>query len=299
MEGVLAVWDAVTKQPGSQFLAHTRPVSAIRFAPGGALLATASWDRQVVLRKADKERDGRVLSGHEDIVAGCAFSADGGLLLTWSHDGTARLWETDTGREAARLAGHEDRVTAAALSPDGRWAATGGRDGALKLWDLTAVAEAATRSLPAEVRVCFFLLDGRTLFVADADGRLWLLAAPGLDVRFEGEVGRKVLTGDLAPSGGALALGCEDGRPALLAVEGLEEAPLLVTATLETRHEPASLLGRLFGRAGRTRRVYQYTCPSCRRAIQRATLPPGPVLCPGCGRRLHVQAPGMVQLTAP
>src|SRR5262249_31756321 len=69
MEGTLTFWDAVSHQPRLSFLGHTRPISAICYAPDREHLATASWDRQVVLRKAGQEREGRALAGHHDIVA--------------------------------------------------------------------------------------------------------------------------------------------------------------------------------------------------------------------------------------
>ena len=36
-------------------MAHTRPISCIRFAPDGQMLATTSWDRQVTIRRVGKE----------------------------------------------------------------------------------------------------------------------------------------------------------------------------------------------------------------------------------------------------
>src|SRR5262249_14296058 len=70
MEGLLGIGDGVSHQPLANFLAHTRPISSIAFSPDGQALLTASWDRQVSVRKAGKEREARNLSGHADIVAG-------------------------------------------------------------------------------------------------------------------------------------------------------------------------------------------------------------------------------------
>ena len=128
MEGMLSIWDAVSHRPMQTFMAHTRPISALRYSPDGEQLATSSWDRQVVLRKIGKEREGKTLSGHRDIVAGCHWTQDGEQLLSWSHDRTLCLWDTASQNLIRTLQGHEDRVTAAALSPDGRWAVSGGRD---------------------------------------------------------------------------------------------------------------------------------------------------------------------------
>src|SRR5262249_60033224 len=125
--------------------------------------------------------------------------------------------------------------SAGTVSPDGRWAVTGGRDRALKVWDLKARTLAATRLLKAEVRGCFFLLDGEWLVAVDAHGRLTLHTVPDLEEKAE-LIGRlPVLCAQLAPSGSLIALGCETGQVRLVAVDGFDSMPLSVTATETTR----------------------------------------------------------------
>jgi WD40 repeat protein len=285
MEGLLGVWDAVSHHPTFQFLAHTRPISAIRYAPDGRQLATTSWDRQVVLRKVGREREGKALGGHRDIVAGCCYTPDGRQLLSWSADGTMRLWDVELGKDLCTFAGHSDRVTAGAVSPDGGWAASGGRDGVVKLWSLPQRSEAAAVKQAAEVRGCFFLLDGESLLTVDAEGWLVLLSVPALEVQAELGTGLKVMCAELSPSGTQVALGCADGHVHFAAVEGLENALLLVTLAQSTRQK-ASVLGRLIGKTKATT-AYTYTCPACRRGAELGSLPRAPFACPGCRRRLR------------
>jgi WD40 repeat protein len=288
MEGLLCFWDGITHQPGQTFLAHTRPISALRYAPDGQQLATASWDRQVLLRKVGKEREGKALAGHQDIVAGCRYTADGKQLLSWSYDGTLRLWDVEFGGELGTLHGHEDRVTAAALSPDGAWAVSGGRDGVLRLWDLRQKAEILSVSQGAEVRGCFFLLDGESLVTIDANGWMLLLSAPGFEVQAELQTGLKVLCGDLAPSGQQIVLGGEDGQLYWVTVEGRENSALLVTATRGIR-QSTSVFGRLLGKT-HTKTVYSYTCPICQQSVEVASLPSKPFRCSHCRRSLRINA---------
>jgi hypothetical protein len=241
----------------------------------------------VCIRPVGKERDGRTLSGHGDIVAGCRFTADGQQLLSWSHDGTLRLWEAELGRCAATLKAHKDRVVWASVSADSLWAASAGRDGQLKLWDLTTQAQAGAVKL-GEPRACFFLLDAASLVSVDARGGMQLLSVPGLEVQAELDLGVGVLCGDLAPSGEQVALGAEDGRVHFVGVEGLEEAPLVVTATQSVR-PGGSVLGRLLGKPKRIH-AYQYTCPSCRHAGEMATPSRETFACPKCRRPLRMDA---------
>ena len=288
MEGMLSFWDAAQLSKSSEFLAHTRPVSAITYAPGGKQFVTASWDRAISLRTVGKEREGRSLSGHQDIVAGCCYTADGRRMLSWSYDGTLRLWDMDFAREVSCLTGHEDRVTAAAVSPEGRWAVSGGRDRMLKLWDLHQGAEVGSWPQDAEVRGCYFLLDGAAFVTVDAGGRMFLLGVPGMDLRAELRTHLQVMCGARAPSGLQIALGCEDGRVRFVQLEDVEQGSLLVTATQHFKEE-TTLFTRLLGRT-KTVRTFQYTCPACRRAVESLTLPSEDFACPDCGRPLRIAA---------
>jgi WD40 repeat protein len=287
MEGLFTAWDPVSHQVRHSSVAHIRPISGICFSPDGKQLATASWDRQVIVRANGKERQGRTLSGHTDVVAGCCFLRDGKRLVSWSHDGTLRLWDIDHGRSTATLRGHADRIVWAALSPDDRWAASAGRDGLLKLWDVQSQAETAALKL-AELRTCFFLPDGSSLIVADAKGQMQMLSVPGLEVATEVGLGVRALCGAMAPSGLQVALGAEDGRIHLVAVEGMEGMVLPVTAT-ESLKPAASVLGRLLGKKPTT--AYRYTCPSCRHTGEVAALPSDSFPCAKCRRPLRLGGP--------
>jgi hypothetical protein len=288
MEGLFCVWDAATGQLLSTFVAHTRPISAITFAPDGQSLATASWDRQLALRPRGRERDAKGLSGHQDIVAGCRFTPDGKHLLSWSHDGTLRLWETTFASEAGTLNGHPDRVTAGAISPDGHWAISGGRDGTVKLWDLQELTEAASFERTAEIRACFFLLDGASVIVVDAEGWLTHLTVPGLETQAELGTNLKVQCGELAPAGNQIALGCDDGHVHFLAVDGLEEAPFIVTPTQGTK-QLTSRFGAIFGAKPKTKTIYHYRCPVCRHEVEiDGALPSQPFSCQRCRQRLRL-----------
>ncbi len=287
MEGMITAWDPATRGPLWTFLAHTRPVSAIRYSADGQQLATASWDRQVTLRRPGKERETRVLAGHRDIVAGCSFVPDGKQLLSWSYDGTVRLWDTATAREVVTLGDHGTRVTAGDVSPDGRWAVTGGLDGGLKLWSLADRVEEGAAALPSELRGLFFLPDGASFLSADSEGLVTLLSAPEFEVQDQLALEAKTQCGALAPAADQLALGGEDGRVRLVAVEGFEGTTLPVTAT-QGYSQMSTGFDRLFGRT-RAVPVFRFACPACRAESEGTGTPPdGEFACSACGRRLRV-----------
>jgi WD40 repeat protein len=287
LDGLLGYWDVLTLQSRIVFLAHSRPISAIVLASDGKTLATASWDCNLILWPFGREREGRTLSGHSDSVNGCRFTPDGQTLVSWSNDTTVRLWDVPRARQTGQLTGHSDQVKAGAVSPDGRWAATGANDGTLKVWDLAARRQAGSLSLGQELRGCWFLLDGQTLVAADAHGRLTLHAVPGLEMQGELATHRAVQCGDRAPSGAQLALGSPDGHIHLVAIDGFDSAPLIVTAREETRRTQTTLQ-RLFGKS-QVRFVYLCTCPVCHQALELPAADSArPVPCPGCRRQLRI-----------
>jgi WD40 repeat protein len=287
LDGLLSSWNAVTGQQITAFLAHTRPISSIVFAPNGGKIATAAWDCNVNIWDRCRDRRGKVLAGHTDIVAGCRFTADGSTLLSWSHDGTVRVWDIARGVSTRVFTGHIDRVVAGAISSDGSWALSGSRDGMVKLWNLKTAAEAASVHLDAEIRGCFFLLDGQSFGLVDAAGNIRLCVLPALESVHELATRLPVQCCDLAPSGGQIALGCADGNVRFVTIDGFDRAPLGVTAT-QTSRRTATRLQRLFGKS-RLVDVFNCTCPACRQEFELPTADPSyKAPCPHCRRHVRV-----------
>lgn len=286
MDGVLSWFDAMSHQMKLNFIGHIRPISAIQFSPDGRYLATASWDRKLLLRHVGDVRDGQGLTGHHDIVSGCRWLPGGKQLLSWSHDGSLRLWDVDSGSEAARFTGHADRITAACLSQDGQWAVSGGRDGTVKLWDLKRRAEVRSVQLKDEVRCCWCLRDSASILTVNADGWMVMWSLPDFEVQTELASDVRALCGDLSPSGTEIVLGSESGHLHFVAIEGIEEPPLSVTAT--PMFKPKSgVISRFLGKQ-KIDRAYQYTCPSCGQTTETPHLPPEAIPCPSCQRLLRV-----------
>ena len=289
LDGQLSIWDAEGQSLARRFLAHTRPVSAILFGEDEHTLVTASWDRRVIVWDLRRDREAQPLMGHTDGVSGCRFTPDGKRLLSWGHDGTLRLWALKPLGPVATLTGHADRVTAAAVSPDGRWVASGSRDGVLKLWDLEARQEVKSAPAGAEIRACFFLLDGETLVAADMHGRVALYGVPDLEFRDGLATSLAIQCADIDAAGSRIALGCGDGRVSFVTVDGFDEAPLVVTAT-QTSRRTATALQRLLGRSS-LQLAYSCVCPVCRHTFEvPQTVAGQPAPCPSCRRRLRVSS---------
>jgi hypothetical protein len=145
-------------------------------------------------------------------------------------------------------------------------------------------ADAGAPRSGTDLFCCAYNADGGHVLSAGWDGclRLWE-AAGGTEVA-------SVPTGAKPLSCCGFSLGGEDGQVHFVAVDSLENAAMLVTATPKSTPKKG-VLGRLLGQP-RFVQIYHYTCPACRRPGQAASVPMAPFPCPARRRtlRVHVAA---------
>jgi WD40 repeat protein len=98
---------------------HKDFVTDVAFSPDSRLVASASWDGQIKLWRAEDGHELRSLVGHSSGVQSVLFTSDGRKLLSGSWDGTLRIWDIETGTEIASLISAQHSGDWLALTPDG------------------------------------------------------------------------------------------------------------------------------------------------------------------------------------
>jgi len=139
-------------------------VPAIAFSPDSKMLATASWEKGVMLWDVPSGRQMSTLS--TEGAWSLAFSPDGKLLAS-----EERLWTVATGRQLrAFYAPGIGRRYSSALSPDGKLLAVGSESKNLFLFDVASgnlVRTLPHTSAPTNIA---FSPDGKLLASGTADG---------------------------------------------------------------------------------------------------------------------------------
>ncbi len=129
------------------FAGHGASVRRVAWSPDGKVIASASFDKSIVLWNAATGAEIARLKGHDDGVYCVEFSPDGSLLASADAAGRIRLWQVTPagaqpiGPESMNGAdGHRGKVTSLAFGFDGRHLVSGGWDNQVIVWDVSAPA---------------------------------------------------------------------------------------------------------------------------------------------------------------
>ena len=180
----------------SIFTGHEGPIYSVAYSPDGNEVATASYDKRVLLwnpvdvpafdldsllLKKNVDVPQRELTGHSAPVQSVIYSKDGKLLISGGRDNAVKVWDVKNGKPVKTFRGHHSAVRSVDISPDGRQVISGAKDDSIILWNVNEYEE--LRILNGQELVghedavlgAKFSKDGKTILTAGRDrtARLW------------------------------------------------------------------------------------------------------------------------------
>jgi len=134
--GVAAIYSVETGERQIEMLGHRDVPYAAVFSPDESIVATAGYDRQIVLWDAGSGEKVRELEGHNGAIFDLAFSPDGQVLVSACADETAKVWHVESGKRLDTLSQPEAEVFAIDVTLDGKFVLAGSADNRLRVWRL-------------------------------------------------------------------------------------------------------------------------------------------------------------------
>jgi hypothetical protein len=181
MFGAVSVWDVSKGQRLAESRGHSDSILAAELSPDGTLLATAGYDRVVLLWDLATLKPVKTLKDHTDAVYALAFAPDGKTLASAGADRTVKLWDLASGRRTKTFSDATAELYALVFAADGATVLAAGVDRSIRAWRVAATEEPLVNSAFAHDAAVLRLVasaDGKTLVSSgeDNDVKLWDLA---------------------------------------------------------------------------------------------------------------------------
>ncbi len=130
-----------------EFGGHTDAIYAAAIDSSGQVLATAGYDRRILLHDVGTGNVARVLDGHNGSVFSLSFDPSGNVLCSASADGTVKVWSVTTGDRLDTLSQPQAEQYTVIVSPDGRRIFAAGADNRIRIWNLLSRIKAKINPL--------------------------------------------------------------------------------------------------------------------------------------------------------
>ena len=129
------MWNTRTGQLIQEFKGHRDAVHAVALSPSDRILATASYDKTIILWDTESGKPLRTLTGHNGAVYDVAFDPAGKVIASASGDDTVKLWNVATGERLDTLSQPLAEQFTVTFSPDGKYVVAGGADNRIRVWE--------------------------------------------------------------------------------------------------------------------------------------------------------------------
>lgn len=121
-----------------QFGGHADAVYAAVIDPAGQRLATAGYDRTILIRNLETGELLQKLSGHNGSVFDLCFDPTGQVLCSASADATVKVWNVDNGERLDTLSQPQSEQYCVTVTPDGQSLLAAGADNRIRQWSLVS-----------------------------------------------------------------------------------------------------------------------------------------------------------------
>lgn len=188
LRGEAILLDANSGEPLRSFTGeHNDALFDAALSPDGRVLATAGYDRRILIWDTDTGAVSREIDGHNGAVFDLAFSPDGTVLASASADETVKLWTVSSGRRLDTLNQPRAEQYTVAFTPDGEFVAAAGADNRIRLWRLVSRTDPAINPLvharfahESDIVGLSISSDGDWLISSSADRSIKIWSLPDL-----------------------------------------------------------------------------------------------------------------------
>ncbi|MDA0590100.1 MAG: hypothetical protein O2820_10855 [Planctomycetota bacterium] len=132
--GQATIWNIESGETIHLTEGHRDILYAATASPDNRFLATASYDRKIILWDLKTGKEVRRFEGHNGAIFDLVFSPDGKLLASASADSTIKLWQVSTGIRLDTLSQPLKEQYVVRFSPDGQFVVGGGLDNRIRVW---------------------------------------------------------------------------------------------------------------------------------------------------------------------
>jgi WD40 repeat protein len=200
-DGKLLFWERDNGWRSVEGLGEAPALRAVRFSPGGDLVAAVGFAPEVLLVGVEDTRRPKLRCGCRDLRS-VAFRSDGQLLAAAGRSGDLHFYDAVTGSTLGDVQLHSRRVNAVLfIEPTGR-TVSAGEDGHVVLYDPAEQRVVRDIHIPGTMLRTACLLSPQIAAVAGTDNTIYLVDLQA------GEV-IDALDGH---SGSIATLACHDGR---------------------------------------------------------------------------------------
>ena len=132
--GQATIWNMKSDKTFRTIEGHRDVLYSAKVSPDNRYLATASYDRKIILWDLKSGKELRRFEGHNGAIFDLVFSPDGSLLASASADATIKLWHVEKGIRLDTLSQPLKEQYVVRFSPDGQFVVGGGLDNRIRVW---------------------------------------------------------------------------------------------------------------------------------------------------------------------